>query len=304
MKTSNQPHTMSAYLRRQKAHFVSNLCQFITDQDRDYYIRCYRDSVNREGLLPIAIDWNGISSRIQQEIGVGANPVLWLSFHLGPYPLIPEMIVKAGRRILILLSDQAYNLYSSSALWQKEEILGQVKLLNIHIGNPVYLVKQALHEGWDVLAFIDGNQGQGKGGRLVVPFGLGQWLLRDVLLRLASLYSCSICFLYLFQDDRQRLTMISDWLRKNAEGNSKENVIAVIHRFQQILHQYPDQWKGWYFLHWNWIKSAERATQHPQNELWLPYPVNGDFYALEGRTMKFYKQSKSAFEDLCQKLTL
>lgn len=102
---------------------------------------------------------------------VDEKPRIWACFHIGPYGLIPRVLLQKKRGVAVLLKDEVYeeqqNMYSAQFVktWGRPPTDAELRFVRSGEADCLAQLKRCLTDGLDVICFVDGQEGNttGKG---------------------------------------------------------------------------------------------------------------------------------------------
>ncbi|MEZ4986047.1 MAG: arginase family protein [Saprospiraceae bacterium] len=253
-----------AFLSANLQHFMPHLSE--EDALRVYMqIHLNRSVMMLETQQRIAADW--LTSNAN-DILDDPSPKIYCTYHLGAYRAPIALMIKHNVSFVLLLDNktitgQAHIILSQiAAIKQRYGSHSDVQLVNAEVDNVIFKLREAIKQGYSILAYIDGNTGkQGVYHRddkyqVEVPFLAGRIMARTGIAAISWLTQLPIYPIITYRpnlSDNKPVNYIAPPVLpdRNVPLNtfSKDATIALYHVLEKFMPSYYEQWEPWFYVH-------------------------------------------------------
>lgn len=102
---------------------------------------------------------------VKQWPEVDEKPRIWACFHIGPYGLIPRILLQKNRGVTVLLKDEVYeeqrNMYAAQFMktFGRQPTEAELRFVRSGEADCLTQLKRSLTDGLDIVCFVDGQEG-------------------------------------------------------------------------------------------------------------------------------------------------
>ncbi|QQD15431.1 hypothetical protein [Sphingobacterium sp. UDSM-2020] len=296
----------TAFKFREIAHYTTNIYGVFPELTT---AQCYEMMQTQQSLQRLVLtkkyreDLNRQLHVIISQLDVTQQGCIWFSFHMGPYHLLPHLLIRLNVKLYVLVSQQVYDDYSQElSLTQYSE---NIRLINVQDKAAIWHINYALKSGLQLLVYLDGNMGVGQQLKHSIQFPLGDrwWSLSSVLATLAQYHQIPVVPIWLLVKPDEGIQ-----LKLGKMQIITDATVFLQDLFLQFYHDllcYPAQWKGWLFVHHDIrstpIKLENTNTPHSYPEF-IPYPISDQYFLLERATGLFYPVDALLYQHIMRKM--
>jgi len=239
------------------------------------------------------------------------NPGFITCFHTGAYRLLNLLLAREGLSYALLLSKQTIKREGRLFLeaYKKYAPAGRFLLLDAEMSSSIFKIGHLLKDGYNVLAYPDGNMGAANGTANLhqIPFLKHLLLVRTGIPFLAHLYKKPI-----YQLNSRRLdtltvkydefnSIIPETPRQQFIGHALKDLYKPLH--QLLLHD-AGQWTCWPQAH-NYMTDAKGLKADPENpEHWAIFKQSNQFFLFDKRSYLSYPIDRNELSHYKGKLLL
>jgi hypothetical protein len=178
--------------------------------------------------------------------------VLLLAFHVGPYFWIPHAIANTGRRVALLVDDGNHQQARRTDVAWTTRCLPYVTYISTADPLCAFRVRQLLHSGCAVVAFLDGNTGMGNvssNNSSLVRVGTAEFTVRNGVVRVAAMARVPVLYA------RASIDATGIDLEVSQAGSTREDegprafaervTQNVYTQFAALMNENPSVWEEW-----------------------------------------------------------
>ncbi|MEN5055741.1 hypothetical protein [Sphingobacterium kitahiroshimense] len=296
----------TAFKFREIAHYTTNIYGVFPELTT---AQCYEMMQTQHWLQRLALtkkdreDLNRQLSAFIAPLDVTQKGCIWFSFHMGPYHLLPHLLLELNVKLYVLVSQQVYDDYSQElSLTQYNE---NICLINVQDRAAIWHINYALKSRLQLLVYLDGNMGLGQQLKhsIQLPLGDRWWSLSSVLATLAQYHQIPVVPIWLLikPDESMQLKLGKMQIITDATVFLQDLFLQFYH---DLLH-YPAQWKGWLFVHHDIrstpikLKETKKPASYPQ---FIPYPISDQYFLLERTTGLFYPVDALLYQHIMREM--
>jgi len=287
--------------------WLANVQQFFSDKAPTQLWNDYSTWLNNRNLFqqlyqryPLNELYDIDFSSRDQQLSQG----ILITFHFGPYRLLPKILVRCGYKITLLA---ATNILKREAEYYSRELreagLPSEMLECIDANHPYALRKilSAVNEKRLILVFLDANEGQqpndaNHDDRLPVPFAAHYFLWRINILKLAARFKIPLYCSYM-QPSRELIPWTVrpfESIMTNDEHTAEDAMMRAFSRLQLVFQQMMKQgwiyWENWAFIHQYHTALADGNMGITAAGSWLlPLEYQQEKYLFDIKNRQFFK---------------
>lgn len=288
--------------------WITNVKQFFPDKSVEEYWDGYQQwHRNRAHYAELYRHFDLLRLRIQRPdspAGLFHNGIL-ISFHYGPYRLLPRYLITLGIKLSILASSDVIvrerNWYADEL--QKADIpMDSLEFLDASSSMVFRKIIQANAAGRLVLVYLDANEGQMNTqyaqsvDKIKIPFGAHHFYWRSNLLKFALRLGINVGVGYLKKEsDGQNWQVgeiISLW-----DNRSRDLDWKAVHAleglqctFQQMIRQDWKAWENWAYIHmYNDDDPPVPAALPAKGSWFVPFSIRDKGYLYDIESRQFFE---------------
>lgn len=228
-----------------------------------------------------------------------------LTFHYGPYRLLPKLLVQMGYQVTLLVSgavlERELNYYQSE-LEDAGMLQNQLECIDANEANSLRHILRAIQHKRLVLIFMDADEGVGKekegigGQKLAVPFGSHFFYWRTNIFKLACRFQIPVLCSFMSRKNTALQWEMAPFLRIMDMGQStvEEGMMYAFSNlqmaFQQMMNQGWIYWENWAFIHQSNGSTAIDKRGITAKGSWLaPFEYNRKKYLFDVKNRQFFE---------------
>jgi len=221
------------------------------------------------------------------------KPGLLITFHFGPYRLLPRLLITAGHKVALVASS---NIIQREHAWYNKEIqrsdMDNDTLTCIDASNPNCLrsiLNALLKEKRSVILFIDADEGLGEGDYNKIQLFQGFVYWRTNIFKLAERFNIQIRTAYVDVESSPLKTIPKIIFGKAVKGKYGESLETVSADFHRIMRNWT-AWENWCLLHkYDKSVSATKALDLSKPIWMMPCIFGGKRYFLDILNRQFFE---------------
>lgn len=231
-----------------------------------------------------------------------------LTFHYGPYRLLPRYLLAMGNKVTLLVSTDVLEREAAQYKNELDEMglpMDSFACLDAH--DPMVLRKicQAVDNKRVVLVFLDANESlatnseKDQEGKLRIAFGAHYFYWRINMLKIAQRFGIPVSVTHMElkrNGDQQLWQMREPLLVLTADDKNKQEALlrafAVLQQsFQEMIRKDWTAWENWSLLHWyTHDKEKGISTTLAATGSWLiPFSFGDKAYLFDLSSKGFYE---------------
>lgn len=235
-----------------------------------------------------------------------------ITFHYGPYRLLPKLLVQMGYQVTLLVSgavlERELNYYRSE-LEDAGLLQDQLECIDANQANSLRNILRAIKNKRLVLMFLDADEGVGKAEegigehKLAVPFGSHFFYWRTNIFKLACRFEIPVHCTYMKRANNPVQWKITPFMNimDTAYGSSEELMIRAFSALQMAFHQMMNQgwiyWENWAFIHqYNGQAAIDKKGITAKGSWLAPFEYNRKKYLFDVKNRQFFEVA-SCFTD-------
>jgi len=228
-----------------------------------------------------------------------------LTFHYGPYRLLPKLLVQMGYQVTLLVSgavlERELNYYRSE-LEDAGMLQNQLECIDANEANSLRHILRAIKHKRLVLMFMDADEGVGKEkegiGRqkLAVPFGSHFFYWRTNIFKLACRFQIPVLCSFMSRKNTALQWEMAPFLRIMDMGQStvEEGMMYAFSNlqmaFQQMMNQGWIYWENWAFIHqFNGSTAIDKRGITAKGSWLAPFEYNRKKYLFDVKNRQFFE---------------
>lgn len=228
-----------------------------------------------------------------------------LTFHYGPYRLLPKLLVQMGYQVTLLVSgavlERELNYYRSE-LEDAGMLQNQLECIDANEANSLRHILRAIQHKRLVLMFMDADEGVGKekkgigGQKLAVPFGSHFFYWRTNIFKLACRFGIPVYCTFMKRANNAVQWQIAPFITimDTAKGQGEELMMGAFSALQMAFHQMMQQgwiyWENWAFIHQYNGQDALGKKGITAKGSWLaPFEYNRKKYLFDVKNRQFFE---------------
>ncbi len=309
MKQSNR---INARASIEFGYFSSSLNRFFPGWPLQKHYRYYRKALKTQDMqLSKSFEKRFLKEDFRPE-GLFkrlTKPGIILSFHFGPYRLLPMWLMKAGIRFTMVVEQRIAARFGQEyeRLYRRicgRDPKGHFELMIAEDRQCLRRMKARLAEGHFILIFADGYSGtQRHMKRAGILEAGGQHLfMRMGYLDFSNLFEVPIYPVMPSYKGQSLVPQLRSWptlKRKRDEGKSDfvERALGRLSAYLwYVLKRYPAQWEALFYLH----ELQDPELTRPERTLseFAPMYHKGKFYVLHKASFQVFQVRKEQGEEL------
>ncbi|MBE8719783.1 lysophospholipid acyltransferase family protein [Sphingobacterium pedocola] len=242
----------------------------------------------------------------QPAVSLNTGSGIWLTFHFGPYRLLPRILIASGYKVTLLASAR---IIAREQQWYEEE-MGRARLrtdvFDCIVADNNMVLKQVLthvkqRNRW-VLIYLDADEGLQQdavkldGSLLKVPLHKGHVYWRTNILKLAERFKITVAIGHLTKseiDDKWRIDGPHSIGHEDSTCCDAYHVrcsTQLVQTFQQMIKNNWLAWENWALLHrYQKEKIAPVPLELKQPVLMMPMLLRGKPFFFDMRGQQFFE---------------
>lgn len=295
--------------------WLANVQQFFQDKSVSILWEHYTTWINnrgnfetlyREFPLKRLCEFNKSSIELVNISGI------LITFHYGPYRLLPKLLVQMGYEVTLLASgavlERELNYYRSE-LEDAGLLQNQLECIDANQANSLRRILRAIKNKRLVLMFLDADEGGGKEkegigeDKLAVPFGSHFFYWRTNIFKLACRFGISVHCTFMKRANNAVQWQIAPFMNimDTEEGPAAELMMRAFSALQMAFHQMMQQgwiyWENWAFIHqYNGQGAIDKKGITAKGSWLAPFEYNRKKYLFDVKNRQFFEES-SCFTD-------
>ncbi|MEN5085911.1 hypothetical protein ABE426_05535 [Sphingobacterium faecium] len=235
-----------------------------------------------------------------------------ITFHYGPYRLLPKLLVQKGYQVSLLVSGAVLEReieHYRSELEDAELLQDQLECIDANQANSLRHILQAIKNKRLVLLFLDADEGVGKPEegigehKLAVPFGSHFFYWRTNIFKLACRFGIPVHCTFMKRANNFVQWQITPFINimETADGPAEELMMrafsALQMAFQQMMQQGWIYWENWAFIHqYNGQAAIDKRGITAKGSWLAPFEYNRKKYLFDVKNRQFFEVA-SCFTD-------
>jgi len=295
--------------------WLANVQQFFQDKPVSILWEHYTTWINnrdnfetlyREFPLKRLCEFNKSSIELVDITGI------LITFHYGPYRLLPKLLVQMGYHVTLLVSgavlERELNYYRSE-LEDAGLLQDQLECIDANQANSLRHILRAFKNKRLVLMFLDADEGVGKEEegigehKLAVPFGSHFFYWRTNIFKLACRFEIPVHCTYMKRANNPVQWKITPFMNimDTSYGSSEELMMRAFSALQMAFHQMMNQgwiyWENWAFIHqYNGQAAIDKKGITAKGSWLAPFEYNRKKYLFDVKNRQFFEVA-SCFTD-------
>ncbi|MGJ1215335.1 hypothetical protein [Sphingobacterium multivorum] len=245
--------------------WLANVRQFFADKPAAQLWSNYTTWLkNREGFQQLYSQFslNELTDLDFRDIERLSHGAVLITFHYGPYRLLPKILLRLGYKLTLLASAE---ILKREADYYGEELQGagihadHFESIDANNASALKRILSAVSNGRLVIVFLDANEGQrhdyDQRGRLAVPFSDHFFYWRTNILKLAARFKIPLYSTYMVQQNTGLQWSVHPFVPVMLNGSHarEERLMQAFSILQQTFQQMMNQgwiyWENWAFIH-------------------------------------------------------
>ncbi|MDR3338680.1 MAG: hypothetical protein LBT25_01050 [Candidatus Symbiothrix sp.] len=271
--------------------FVANAKRFLPEIKKEEYRRLFIELLYHKWLSRMEqFDIETIrnlkvinESAYNLEIPKQNAPLIFATFHLGPFRLFNSYLFENGFKIVLIIDHNVY-------ITQQQEILNDVRpllknndnadfvILNVKDKASIFKLKNLILEGYVLSVYLDGNTGLTRTrinefdkSFIPINFFNNTIYVKNGIGKLSLLLSADIIPVLSYRDQDETPIIHFNKEIKIADFKDKktypiESIEYIYKIFEDKLNNYKTQWIDWLFIH-NWFKRGKKTPYKPNHSI-------------------------------------
>ena len=235
---------------------------------------------------------------------------IFAGFHTGPYWSIFQTLLRNRLNVATLFPgsleanrqevDEVFG-----AITGHYESTSTLDLISLEDPNFLLRLRSSMHEGRQLVVFLDGNSGlpahRNEKRDVELDFFDAKVTVKTTILRLADILGLPVVTFNAVRKDIRRTLWLDAPLPKSEKKQYDELVRTVFGRLCSRLEQEPAQWEGWLYFH-TYFSPAYRASLDSAGA-WPPLEKKARFFIQESndKTLLIDKQTYKQYRVLPKK---
>ncbi|MFD2557081.1 hypothetical protein [Sphingobacterium tabacisoli] len=302
----NIPNPTKSALHR--LMWITNVKQFFPDKSPEEYWDSYQQwNRNRTDYAALYRYFDLLrlrSERPDSPAGLFQNGIL-ISFHYGPYRLLPRYLIALGIRLSILASA---DVIARERDWYVNELqkanipTDTLEFLDAGAAMVFRKIIQANASGRLVLVYLDANEGQLNAqyaqsvDKIKIPFGAHHFYWRSNLLKFALRLGINVGVGYLKMDANgqnwqiDRITSLWDSRTTDDKWKAVHALETLQCTFQQMIRQDWRAWENWAYIHvYNDDEQPAPAALSAKGSWFVPFSIRDKGYLYDIESRQFFE---------------
>lgn len=235
-----------------------------------------------------------------------------ITFHYGPYRLLPKLLVQMGYEVTLLVSGAVLQRelnYYRSELEDAGLLQDQLECIDANQANSLRHILRAIQNKRLVLLFLDADEGTGKAEegigehKLAVPFGSHFFYWRTNIFKLAYRFGIPVHCTFMKRANTPVQWEITPFINimNTANVPSEELMMRAFAALQMAFHQMMQQgwiyWENWAFIHqYNGQAAIDKKGITAKGSWLAPFEYNRKKYLFDVKNRQFFEVA-SCFTD-------
>lgn len=235
-----------------------------------------------------------------------------ITFHYGPYRLLPKLLVQMGYQVTLLVSGAVLEREIEHYRLELEDagmLQDQLECIDANQANSLRHILRAIKNKRLVLLFLDADEGVGKEEvgigehKLAVPFGSHFFYWRTNIFKLACRFGIPVHCTFMKRANSPVQWKITPFMNimDTAYGSSEELMMRAFSALQMAFHQMMNQgwiyWENWAFIHqYNGQAAIDKKGITAKGSWLAPFEYNRKKYLFDVKNRQFFEVA-SCFTD-------
>jgi len=222
------------------------------------------------------------------------TPGILISFHFGPYRLLPRLLIAAGHQVALIASSDV--IQRERAWYDKELLTAEIDrntLSCIDASNPSSLrsiLNAVLKEKRSVIVFIDADEGSGEGAYHKTQLFNGFVYWRTNIFKLAERFNIQIRTAYMDVESFPWKGIPKIIFGKAVNGKYAKSLETVSTDFQRMITGNWTAWENWCLLHRYDKSISTKKELELVKPIWvMPCIYGGKKYFLDILNRQFFE---------------
>lgn len=238
-------------------------------------------------------------------LGQGAISGILITFHYGPYRLLPKLLVQRGYQVTLLASAAILERevrYYSAELEDAGLTQDRLECIDANKAQSLRNILKAVKNKRLVVVFLDADEGMRNEAevmsehRLAVPFGNHYFFWRTNIFKLASRFKIPVHCTFMsvaataLQWQMAPFLKIMDIGQATAEDGMMHTFSNLQMAFQQMMNQGWIYWENWGFIHqYNGSPAIDKRGITAQGSWLAPLEYNDKKYLFDVKNRQFFE---------------
>lgn len=298
-------------LEKQNLHrllWLANVQQFFPDKPASLLWEHYKIWLNNRDAFQKLYQGFPLQKLCEMgipEIAQGAINGILITFHYGPYRLLPKLLVQQGYQVTLL---------ASAAILKREERYYSAELLDAGLpqhrlecidankAQSLRNILKAIKNNRLVIVFLDADEGMHNDAemisehRVAVPFGSHYFFWRTNILKLASRFQIPVHCSFISHADTALKWQLAPFLKvmNNGQETIEDSMMQALSNlqmaFQQMMNQGWIYWENWAFIHhYNGSTAIDKRGITAQGSWLAPLEYNDKKYLFDVKNRQLFE---------------
>lgn len=286
--------------------WLANVKQFFADKPAAQLWSNYTTWLkNREGFQQLYRKYplNELTDLDFRNIELISHGAILITFHYGPYRLLPKILLRLGYKLTLLASAAILEreaAYYGAELQGAGMHAGRFECIDANKASALKRILSAVKTDRLVIVFMDANEGQqnhhDEEGRLAVPFSDHFFYWRTNILKLAARFKIPLYCSYMEQQNTDLQWSILPFVTVMQDGTcareeSLMQAFSILQQtFQRMMKQGWVYWENWAFIHlYNGQSAADKKGIQAQGSWMVPLLYQKRKYLFDIRNRQFFR---------------
>lgn len=288
--------------------WLANVQQFFQDRAATQLWEDYASWLKNRDAFQALYQAFPLKGLYDLDLADAALPVIngiLISFHYGPYRLLPKLLVRMGYSVTLLASasilereTQYYRAELEDAGLPKDSL----ECIDANKASSLRGILTAIRNKRLVLVFLDADEGLQKEGdsmseqKLAVPFGNHYFFWRTNIFKMAARFQIPLHCTYMQRGDSVMKWRIAPFLQIMETDSSaiEERMMRAFSALQMAFLQMMRQgwvfWENWAFIHeYNGRKAIDKKGITARGSWLAPFECDENKYLFDVKNRQFFK---------------
>ncbi|WP_343319327.1 hypothetical protein [Sphingobacterium multivorum] len=238
------------------------------------------------------------------------QPHIWACLHIGPYGMLPRMLMRQGHKLAILLRSAVFEAQAAIYRQQfrctfgREATAAELIFVKADQGNPLRRLREALQQGFHVIFFVDGQLDIGQSAKGWIPVRLHgvELSLRAGIAALSCWSGVPITAAILTCRQEQMSLYLGEDRTVHNKADYQPILQSVVDLVQELEPEELIQWECLPRLFDS--GAADGPNKLPRRSIWLPLVVGEKEMLFDLATGRSVVIGAQEFERACRQFQL